>query len=88
MMDDESNADELRQRNADTEQDGFREGDWTEVPTDPEPEHLGYEQSEWERIPTTEESQVIFLPGNEEDLADDAFIVLEEPDLCDLVTRR
>jgi hypothetical protein len=31
---------------------------------------------------------VIFLPCEEEDIEDDAFVVLEEADLCDLVTRR
>jgi hypothetical protein len=62
--------------------------DWEDVPTDPGPDNLEYETSTWERIPVTDDDQVIFLPGNEEDLADDAFIVLEEGDLCDLVTRR
>lgn len=62
--------------------------DWESVPTDPQPGSLGYEVSEWERIPVSGDDQVIFLPGNEGDLADDAFIVLEEDDLCDLVTRR
>jgi len=58
------------------------------LPTETKPGSLGYEVSEWERIPVSDDDQVIFLPGNDEDLADDAFVVLEEDDLCDLVTRR
>lgn len=88
MNDDEQNADDLRQQGVETGKDKSETVDWTEVSTDPEPEQLGYEQSEWERITTTDRDQVIFLPGNEEDLEDDAFVVLDEPDLCDLVTRR
>jgi len=61
---------------------------WGDVPTDPGPDNLGYEVSKWERIPVTDDDQVIFLPDNEKDLADDAFVVLNEADLCDLVTRR
>jgi hypothetical protein len=87
MTDDEPNADELRSRDVD-DQETEDLVDWTQVSADPHPDDLGYEGAEWERIPTTDRDQVIFLPGNEEDLADDAFVVLEETDLCDLVTRR
>jgi hypothetical protein len=72
---------------SESERDGTNV-DWRNVPTDPEPGSLGYATSQWERIPVTDDDQVIFLPGEEEDLADDAFVVLDERDLCDLVTRR
>ena len=87
MSEDETDIDENLRRHEDSEKakNGF---DWEDVPTDPEPDNLGYESSKWERIPVTDDDQVIFLPGNEEDLADDAFVVLDEADLCDLVTRR
>jgi hypothetical protein len=89
MTDDNSEADELRSRDDRSERTGepdFEE--WSNVPTDPNSGELGYEVSQWDRIPTAEDGQVVFLPGNEEDLKDDAFVVLEESDLCDLVTRR
>jgi hypothetical protein len=88
MTDDKPNADELRARDGEPQQDDRADVDWTQVATDPHPSELGYETDEWERIPTTDRDQVIFLPGNEEDLEDDAFVVLDESDLCDLVTRR
>lgn len=86
MNDDSTNVDGGRHCETENQQD--KPNDWESVPTDPGPESLGYETSEWERIPVADENQVIFLPGNEEDLADDAFVVLEDNDLCDLVTRR
>jgi len=87
MSEDSSDINEQVQHGRDgVSQNG--QTDWEDVPTDPEPDNLGYESSKWERIPVTDDDQVIFLPGNEEDLADDAFIVLDEADLCDLVTRR
>jgi hypothetical protein len=86
MNDDSTDIDRRRHRETESQQD--EPTDWESVPTDPEPGSLGYETSEWERIPVADDDQVIFLPGNEEDLADDAFVVLNEADLCDLVTRR
>lgn len=86
MTDDEPNADELHSPDRrETEQPP---GKWADVPADPDTRALGYETGQWERIPTTDDTQVIFLPGNEEDIEDDAFIVLDESDLCDLVTKR
>jgi len=89
MTGDDTDVDESRTR--DRRDSGDRSGgesDWEAVPTDPGPDSLGYETSTWERVPVTDDDQVIFLPDNEEDLADDAFVVLDEGDLCDLVTRR
>jgi hypothetical protein len=89
MTKDDTDVDESRTRDrGDSEVLSGEQTDWEDVPTDLEPNNLGYETSTWERIPVTDDDQVIFLPGNEEDLADDAFIVLENGDLCDLVTRR
>lgn len=89
MTDDERNADELRSPDLETETDSQVDAvDWTDVPADPGPRQLGYVPAEWERIPTTDRDKVIFLPGDEDDLEDDAFVVLDEADLTDLVTRR
>lgn len=88
MTDDNWNADEMPSRDHREPSGEEGDADWTEVPADPDPEELGYERSEWERIAAPDDDQVIFLPGNEEDLEDDAFLVLEDGDLCDLVTRR
>lgn len=88
MTEDNTNADEIRSREHRESQTDDAEVDWADVAADPDPETLGYERSEWERIPAPDDDQVIFLPGNEEDLEDDAFLVLNDSDLCDLVTRR
>lgn len=88
MTDDEQETDELGPRKAHREQRTTEKVDWEEVPTDPSPDELGYETEEWERIPTAEQDQLVFLPGNEEDIEDAAFVVLEKSDLCDLVKRR
>jgi hypothetical protein len=87
MNDDSTDVDGRRYREAENQHDG--QTDWESVAADPGPGSLGYGTSEWERVPVSDdEDQVIFLPGNEEDLADDAFIVLAGADLCDPVTRR
>jgi len=64
--------------------------DWQDVPTDPHPEqNLGYAPAQWERIPVADDpDQVIFLPSEEEDIAEDAFIVTDDSDLSDLIERR
>jgi hypothetical protein len=87
MTDDDSNADELRSPRR-RETATRLPAEWRDVPTDPDAQALGYEAAQWERIPTTDDQQVIFLPCEEEDIEDDAFVVLEAADLCDLVTRR
>lgn len=89
MTDDKPNADEIRSpERREDRQPAAEAVDWADVPADPDPETLGYERAEWERIPAPDDDQVIFLPGNEDDLEDDAFVVLSDADLCDLVTRR
>ena len=88
MTEDNTNADEIPSREREDAETDDIAVDWADVAADPDPETLGYERSEWERIPAPDDDQVIFLPGNEEDLEDDAFLVLNDSDLCDLVTRR
>lgn len=61
---------------------------WDEISTDPSPQDLGYEISQWERIPGSEEKEIILLPTNEAALHDQAFIILDEDSLCDLLRRR
>jgi hypothetical protein len=86
MTKDESNTDELR--SPDRRETPQPSEEWADVPADPDARALGYETEQWERIPTNDDNQVIFLPCNDEDIEDDAFVVLDESDLCDLVTKR
>ena len=61
--------------------------DWRHVPDNPDAvRDLGYEFVELDVIPTVEEdrSRVIVLPTDEEMLRDDAFVIVDESDLCDL----
>lgn len=86
MTDDDTNADELHAPEYRDESDAF---DWSDVATDPNPDQLGYEFTHWEKISVADDDeQVIFLPSDEDAIADDAFIVLDDADVCDLVTRR
>lgn len=88
MTDDQSNGDDPEVEYETRPPAGMDDEDWTALPADPDPRALGYETHEWERIPTAEDDQIIFLPDEEADLEKDAFVVLEESALCDLVTRR
>jgi hypothetical protein len=89
MSEDDYNTDEMRpDLESDDRTDPADSVDWTAVSADPDPEDLGYDCSEWERIPVDEDDQVVFLPGNEEDIEDNAFVVLDDRDLCDLVSNR
>lgn len=56
---------------------------------DPDPARdLGYEVADWERLQTGgENGGTVFLPETEDDLLDEAFIVVEESALCELRTR-
>lgn len=69
---------------------GSRE-DWERLRMDPDPEaDLGYEPQDWEvlSVETGGRKQRLFLPTNEEDLRDDAFIVAESSALCDVADCR
>lgn len=61
---------------------------WEGVSTDPGPRDLDYEVIQWKRIPATDDDKIMFLPKNEDLLHEDAFIVLEDDSVCDLVERR
>lgn len=62
--------------------------EWADVPPDPDPGALDYELDQWERIPTADDRQIIFLPGDEDAVEEEAFVILEESDLCDLLQNR
>lgn len=66
------------------------EGEWDEQPDDPESDDLGYELDDWERIRATEtdSDQYLYLPGDEELLRDEAFIVVSPDDVENLVDNR
>lgn len=61
--------------------------DWEQLRMDPDPESdLGYEPREWEvlSIDSDGEHRTLFLPDDEEQLRDDAFIVADEMAVCDV----
>jgi len=88
MTEDDTNADEIRSQESLRDAPDGVDADWEDVSTDPDPQVLGYEREQWERISAANSDQIVFLPSNEEDIADDAFVVLDESDLTDLVSRR
>jgi hypothetical protein len=65
------------------------EGDWREVPRDPDPEDLGYEIDDWEviRARKDERGHLMFLPEEEDMLREEAFIVADNASVCDVVDR-
>lgn len=67
-----------------------RRTDWKRLARNPDSERdLDYEVRDWERFNVGDGSnQVMFLPGEEELLQDDAFVVVHEESLVDLDTRR
>lgn len=65
--------------------------DWGNLPEDPDPAtDLGYEAVELDLIPTTAEgtNRVLVLPTDEEMLADDAFLIVDEVSVHDLAAMR
>lgn len=66
------------------------EAEWDEQPVDPESEDLGYELDDWERIraPGDESDQYLYLPGDEELLRDEAFVVVAPEGVENLVDNR
>lgn len=65
--------------------------DWREVPDDPDlAMDFGYEAVELDLIPTMAEgtNRVLVLPTDEEMLADDAFMIVDERSVRDLATVR
>lgn len=62
---------------------------WQDVDCDPTPEDLGYDIVDWEVIRARKDDQghLMFLPENEDELRDEAFIVAEAESVCDVVDR-
>lgn len=80
-------ADTSRKRQGDeSSNESLTRSQWEDLPSDPDIRaDFGYEIARWETIDTaTDSNQLIFMPQNEELLKDDAFIVANEEDLCDL----
>lgn len=88
MTEDKPKRDSCREQ--DEETPALRDGpqEWQEAPSDPDPQDLGYEIIQWKRIPASDGDNIIFLPKNRETLREDAFLILGEEALCDLVKRR
>lgn len=63
---------------------------WKSLPSNPNLNHeFGYEVADWEVITHDDEAGgLIFLPSDQEALAENAFIVADEDDVCELITRR
>lgn len=61
---------------------------WQEIDADPDPEtDLGYELDEWDVVEARSRGQdhLMFLPSDEEQLRDDAFIVADPAIVYDVV---
>jgi len=63
---------------------------WEEQPDDPDASDLGYDPANWERIRATgtDSEQFLYLPGDEELLREEAFIVAAPEDVEELVENR
>jgi hypothetical protein len=62
--------------------------EWRKAPADPDMDDLGYDPIDWEVIqPAGDAGQYLFLP-EEEQLAEEAFVVADERAVCDLLSRR
>lgn len=66
--------------------DPFTREEWERLDSDPDPEEaLGYEFCEWEKFGTLDGSEAImFLPGDENLLREDSFVVADKDDVVDL----
>ncbi|WP_135302758.1 hypothetical protein [Haloarcula amylovorans] len=63
----------------------FSDGNWDEVPDDPDPhENLGYELAELTVIQSETDDRYVFLPAEEDQLLEEAFIVADEDALVEL----
>ncbi|QWC20206.1 hypothetical protein [Halorubrum sp. 2020YC2] len=66
------------------------EGEWEDQPDDPAGDDLGYDLDEWERIRATgvDSEKYLYLPGDEELLREEAFLVVSPEAVADLVDNR
>lgn len=64
--------------------------EWEAVPSDPDlVRNLGYALTDWEEFETHDGSgQVMFLPGEEEQIRNDAFVVADSEAVLDLASKR
>lgn len=62
---------------------------WQDVSSDPDLDDLGYDIADWKVVRARKDDQghLMFLPENEEQLHDEAFIVAETNSVCDVVDR-
>ena len=60
--------------------------DWDAVPADPEEADLGYEIADWGIVRAERDGSghVMFLPGEEDELREEAFIVADDESVCDV----
>lgn len=71
--------------------DREQRGDWRHAPEDPDPaDDLGYEAVELDMIGTNANgnNRVLVLPTDEEMLADDAFVIVDEAAVEELSAKR
>ena len=82
----DSNRSVKGRKRQDTESDDWSLADWEALESDPDfGEDFEYELTEWEQFETLDGTdQVMFLPSDESELKDAAFVVAEETDLIDL----
>lgn len=71
-------------------QEALAETEWAEVPTDPDSrQDLGYKLRDWEVLrPSKGSDQVVFLPEDEEMLRSEAFVIVEQDEMCSLEESR
>jgi len=68
----------------------FTRSEWENVPIDPDPtDELGYEWGELDIITAADDKEkLVVLPEDEEMIREDAFIILSEDCLYDVVNKR
>ncbi|CDK40740.1 hypothetical protein DM2_1471 [Halorubrum sp. DM2] len=66
------------------------DGEWEGQPDDPAGDDLGYDLDEWERIRAAgvDSDKFLYLPGDDDLLREEAFVVVAPADVADLVDNR
>lgn len=72
-----------------TDEYAMTKADWKALETDPDyAVDLGYQLSEWEQFEVVDNTdQVVFLPGEETAIEDDAFLVADSDAVVNLSSR-
>lgn len=90
-MTDKSDSDhtESEYSSSDNKSEPFSRDQWEALDSDPDiGGDFGYDVSDWDQFETLDDTeQVIFLPSDESQLKDAAFIVAKETTLTDLEDR-